>query len=133
MADFERTVTVMASADAAFAFLADPANLAEYVPPVTHLDTLAVEGGPEGDAEAEAAGEGPVHVATFLPDTAAGRVTWGQEGSDYHGSATVTPGTSSTSQVTIALHLRDDADAAAVDTMLDQAVRNLQRLLILRR
>ena len=133
MADFERTVTVMSGADAAYEFLADPANLADYVPPVTHVDTLAVEGGPDGDAEAAAVAEGPVHVATFLADNKARRVTWGREGSDYHGSATVTPGTSSTSQVTIALHFPDDADGAAVDTLLDQAVRNIQRLLILRR
>ena len=90
MADFERSVTVMAGADAAFAFLADPANLAEFVPAVTHVDTTAVDGGPEGEDEDEAGG--PVTVAAFLPDAEARRVTWGLPRSDYHWSAAVTPG-----------------------------------------
>src|SRR4051794_40762520 len=46
MADYERSTTVGASADAVFAFLADPENLAEYVGPITHVDSIAIEGDP---------------------------------------------------------------------------------------
>jgi|tagenome__1003787_1003787.scaffolds.fasta_scaffold20353722_2 hypothetical protein len=129
MADYERSATVGASADAAFAFLADPDNLAEYVGPITHVDSLAIEGDPEA---ADASEEGdPASEAHFLADTATRRVEWGFR--DYAGSATVEADTSSTSTITIRLHVRDDADPDAVRGTLDQAARTIQRLLLLRR
>jgi hypothetical protein len=129
MADYERSTTVGVGADAAFAFLADPANLDEYVGPITHVDSIAIEGDP---AEADASDEAdPAAEAHFLADATTRRVEWGRNA--YAGSATVEPGTTSTSTVTIRLHVRDDADPDAVRGMLDQSARTLQRLLLFRR
>jgi hypothetical protein len=130
MADYERSVTVSAGAEAAFAFLADPANLAEYAPPIAHVESIAVSGDPDEAAE-EGEPEDPRTEVGFLPDAAAGRVEWGR--GDYRGSASVEAGTASTSTVTFRLHVRDDADPEAIRTALDQAARNLMRLLLLRR
>ena len=46
MADFERSLTVGVTADAAFEYLADPANVAEYVGPISLLESIAIEGDP---------------------------------------------------------------------------------------
>jgi carbon monoxide dehydrogenase subunit G len=129
MADYERSTTVGASADAVFAFLADPENLAEYVGPITHVDSIAIEGDPAEVAasdEADAASE-----AHFLADAANRRVEWGRD--EYSGSATVEADSSSISTITFRLHVRDDAEADAIRGMLDQAARTVQRLLLLRR
>jgi hypothetical protein len=130
MADYERSVTVSAGADAAFAFLADPANLAEYAPPIGHVESIAVSGDPAEAAE-EGEAEDPRTSVRFVPDAASRRVDWGRDA--YAGSATVEAGTTSTSTVTFRLHVRDDADPDAVRGSLDQAARNLMRLLLLRR
>jgi hypothetical protein len=127
MADFERSTTVGVGADAAFAFLADPQRLPEYVATMTHVDSTAVDG--KLVVEAEVEGRQEAGVAHFFADAAARRIEWGRPGTDYAGSATVTPGTSSTSQVTIRLHTRGDANAPEIDRVLDQTMRNLQRLL----
>src|SRR6478752_5108944 len=66
MADYERSTTVGVGADAAFAFLADPSNLDEYVGPITHVDSIAIGGDP---AEADASDEAdPAAEAHFLAD-----------------------------------------------------------------
>jgi hypothetical protein len=126
MADFERTTTVGVGADAAFALLGDPARLADYVPAMTHVESLAVDGdlGDEADLEGEPADR----QARFVADPATRRVDWGTEGG-YHGSAIVTPGTASTSSVTVRLHFPAGMDVARVDELLDQTARNLRRLL----
>ena len=130
MADYERSVTVGVGADAAFAFLADPANLAAFVPPIAFVESIAVSGDPaeaaeEGEAEDEAT------AVRFLPDAGTRRVDWGRAG--YAGSASVDGGTTSTSTVTFRLRVRDDADPETIRASLDQAVRNLMRLLLTRR
>jgi hypothetical protein len=129
VADFERAVTIGVPADAAFAYLADPGNVAAYVGPISLVETVAVEGDPaeiaasdEADDEAE---------ASFLADAGTRRVTWSRGG--YAGSASVDATTASLSTITIRLHLRDDADPDAVRELLDATARNLQRVLLLRR
>jgi hypothetical protein len=126
MADFERSTTVGVGGDAAFAFLADPSRLAEYVPALTHVESIAIDGelGDGTDPEAGKAG----HQARFIADSATRRIEWGSGGA-YGGSATVTPGTASTSQVALRLHFGDDIDTTEVEGMLDEAIRNLRRLL----
>jgi hypothetical protein len=130
MADFERSLTVGVGADAAFAFLADPANLPDYAPPIAHVESIAVSGDP-----AEAAAEGEPEDSTtgvrFLPDAVARRVEWGREA--YAGSAAVEASTASTSTITFRLHVRDDAEPDAIRGALDQAARNVMRLLLVRR
>ncbi len=125
MADFERTTTVGVGADAAFAFLSDPARASDYVSTMALEDSTAVDGDPAVEAE----GYEAVAEARFLADASTRRIEWGLPGDAYEGSMTVSTGTASTSQVTVRLHLRDDVDAAAVDRVLDQSIRSLQRLL----
>jgi hypothetical protein len=127
VADFERSTTVGVGAEAAFAFLSDPSRVSEYVSPMTHDDSIAIDGDPEAADETDA-GE-RLAEARFVADAAHGTIEWGMPGDAYEGSFTVTPGTASTSQVTIRLHVRDDADAAAVERVLGESVRSLQRLL----
>jgi hypothetical protein len=130
MADFERSVTVGVAADVAFAFLADPANLAAYAPPIAHVESIAVSGDPAEAAE-EGEAEDPRTAVRFLPDAGARRVDWGRDA--YAGSAAVESSTASTSTITFRLHVRDDADSDAVRGALDQAARNVMRLLLVRR
>lgn len=128
MTDFERSTTVGVGADAAFDYFADPSRLPEYVTTMTHVETTAVDG--ELQVEAEATGGRGAGEVRFLADRAARRVEWGDPDSDYAGSIVVTAGTASTSQVTIRLHIRADADQAAIERVLDQAIRNIQRRLV---
>jgi hypothetical protein len=117
--DFERTFTVGVGADAAFAYLADPVHLPDYLPTVAHVESIAIDGA--DDPDAESTGE----PTRFLPDAGARRIEWGRPGSAYEGSFTVEPGTTSTSQVTIRLRLRDDAPAEEIERMLAQAARSI--------
>jgi hypothetical protein len=125
MAEFERTTTVGVGADAAFAFFADPLRITEYVPTMAHVETIAVDGA--DPAEADPGGGSDGGEARFFADAAARRVEWGRPGTGYAGSIEVAPGTTSTCQVTIRLHTRDDVDAAGVDRMLDETLRNIRR------
>ena len=127
MADFERTTTVGVGADAAFGFLSDPQHLPEYVSTMSHVDSTAVDG--DLHVEADVGGRHEEGDASFRVDGAARRLEWGRPGVDYGGSLSVDAGTASTSQVTIRLHTRDDADRAEIEQVLDQTVRNIQRLL----
>ncbi|MCJ7710679.1 MAG: SRPBCC family protein [Chloroflexi bacterium] len=131
MADFERSATVGVGADAAFALFADPERLPEYVPAIRLEETIAVDGDP--DAETEVHGDPDARETRFIADRGARRVEWGTPGGDYHGSIEVSEGTPSTCGVTLRLHLRDDAGPAEVNVMLDQTIRNIKRVLAVRR
>lgn len=119
--DLERSTTVGMGADAAFAVLADPLRIPEYVPLVTHVDSTAEDGTEPAPASAR--------ETRFFADATARVVEWGEAGAAYSGSMTIEPGTASTSQLTIRLHVRDDADRARTDAFMDQAARNLRRIL----
>jgi len=125
MAEFERTTTVGVGADAAFAFFADPLRLPDYVPTMAHVETIAMDG--EESAQPNPAGHPDITQARFLADRDARRVEWGLPGTEYAGSITVAVGTTSTCQVTVQLHTRDDVDAAGVDRLLDETMRNIRR------
>jgi hypothetical protein len=124
--DVERTTVIGAGADAAFARLADPLLIPAYVPLVAHTGSDAEEGIPgEGDARRpEGLGE-----IRFHADATARRLEWGDPGSSYWGSMTVTAGTTSTSDLTLRLHLRDTLDPARVEAYVDEAMRSLRRVL----
>lgn len=127
MADFERSTTVGVGADAAFAFLAEPERLPSWVPVMTLVEATAVEG--ELHVEAEVEGRQETGQARFVPDRSRRSLEWGRDGRDYSGSLVVEPGTASTCRVVLRLHLPDDRDPAATERVLDQAMRNLGRLL----
>ena len=125
MADFERTTTLGVGADAAFAFFADPERIPEYVPTMAHVETIAVDGDESTAMDPRERQE--ADEARFFVDREARRVEWGLPGTEYAGSVVVSAGTASTCQVTISLHTRDDVDAAGVERMLDEALRNIRR------
>jgi hypothetical protein len=125
MADFERTTTVGAGADAAFAFFADPQRITDWVPTTAHVETTVVDG--NDLAGPDLAGSRDRDEARFFVDREARRIEWGRPATSYAGSVVVAEGTASTSQVTLRLTTRDDVDAAGVDRMLDEALRNIRR------
>jgi len=125
MADFERTTTLGVGADTAFAFFADPERIPEYVPTMAHVETIAVDGDESTAMDPRERQE--ADEARFFVNRAARRVEWGLPGTEYAGSVVVSAGTASTCQVTISLHTRDDVDAAGVERMLDEALRNIRR------
>lgn len=119
--DLERSTTVGMGADAAFAVLADPLRIPEYVPLVAHVESTAEDGTEPAPASAR--------ETRFFADAAARVVEWGDRGAAYSGSMTIEPGTASTSQLTVRLHVRDDADRARIEEYMDQAARKLRLLL----
>lgn len=127
--DFERTTVIGTGADAAFTRLADPLLVPQYVPLVAHAGSDAEEGIP---ADGEAVPPEGLGTIRFHPDAAARRLEWGEPGAGYSGSMTVATGTASTCQLTIRLHTRDDVDPARVEAYLEEAARNLRRVLVAR-
>ncbi|HYH91605.1 MAG TPA: hypothetical protein VD763_00475 [Candidatus Saccharimonadales bacterium] len=126
MAELERSFTVLAGADAAFEFLSDPVRLPSYVPNLRLEDSTAVEG--ELDVDADLAARTGAPEAGFVADRATRRIDWGRDGDPYGGSIVVSEGTTNTSSVTVRLRTRDDADAAEVQRVFDEAVANIRRL-----
>lgn len=124
--DVERTTIIGMGADAAFARLSDPLLVPQYVPLVAHAGSDAEDGVP---GEGEAVAPEGLGVIRFHPDAAARRVEWGEPGAAYWGSMTIAPGTASTCQLTIRLHTRDDLDRAKVEAFVEEAARNLRRVL----
>ncbi len=127
--DFERTTVIGTGADAAFARLADPLLVPQYVPLVAHAGSDAQDGSP-GEGEAiQPEGLGTIR---FHPDATARRLEWGEPDAAYRGSMTIAIGTPSTCQLTICLHTRDDVDRAKVEAYVEEAARNLRRVLTAR-
>ena len=126
--DFERTTVIGAGADAAFARLADPLLVPQYVPLVAHAGSDAEDGAPGAD-EAEAVAPEGLGEIRFHADAAARRLEWGEPDAPYRGSMTIAAGTTSTCDLTIRLHTRDDIDPAKVEAYLEQSARSLRRLL----
>jgi hypothetical protein len=123
--DFERRTAVWVTVEEAFAFFAEPANLPLYVPAMTLDESIAVEGDPGADPDADA---GPARAeARFVPDRANHRIEWGTPSGDYRGSIELSQGSPNSTDVRIRLTVRDDADAAKVQQLLDQAASNIVR------
>jgi Polyketide cyclase / dehydrase and lipid transport len=125
MADFERSATIHAPADATYEYLADPRNIPDYVARMT----LAQEArGGHLHVAAEVEGRHEEGEAMFLADPAARRLEWGREGHEYHGWLAVAGMTGAeTSQVTIHIETHDDADAGEVERALDETMDNIER------
>jgi hypothetical protein len=117
----------MARADAAFDALSDPVRLPEYVPTMQLVDSIAIEGEADPDADLEERDGAP--DAGFLADRKTRTITWGRPEHDYGGSIAIRESTASTSDVTVTLHTRPEADAEAVGKVFDQAVSSIRRML----
>ena len=126
LADLERSFLVMSGADAAFDALSDPVRLPEYVPTLQLVDSVAIEG--EADADADLAEREGAPEAGFLADRKTRTMRWSRPERDYHGSIEVAEGTTSTATVTVRLHTGADADDEAVSKAFDQAIANIRRL-----
>jgi hypothetical protein len=126
LADLERTFIVMAGADAAFDLLSDPVRLPEYVPTLRLVDSIAIEG--EADPDADLAERDGAPEAGFVADRKTRTISWGRPEHDYAGSITLAEGTASTADITIRLHTRDDADGDEVSRVFEQAMANIRRL-----
>jgi hypothetical protein len=130
LADHERTVFVMASADAAFDLLSDPLRLPDYVPTMRLEDSIAIAG--EADADEDLAERDGAPEAGFVADRKTRTITWGRPDHDYGGSITVRESTASTADVTVRLHTRGDVDADAVARVFEEAVGSIRRLVLRR-
>ena len=120
----------MAGADAAFDLLADPVRLPDYVPTLRLEDSIAIEGEADPDDAAAMTERDGAPEAGFVADRRTRTITWGRPDHDYHGSITVSEGTSSTATVAVRLHTRADADEAAVTRVFDEAVSKMRSLVM---
>lgn len=127
MADFERSATIHAPADATYEYLEDPGHMPEYVAFMTeaqetpggHLHVVADVEGRREEAE-----------AMFEADSAARRLEWGREGHEYHGWLTVAGMTGSpTSTVTIHLETHEETDTALVEQAIEETLHNIDRVM----
>lgn len=114
-------------ADRAFDFLSDPLRLPDYVSTMRLEDSIAVDG--EIDVDADISERDGAPDAGFVADRTTRRISWGGAGGDYHGSITISPGTTNTAGVVLRLHTRDDLDLAAVTRIFDQTVADIRRAL----
>lgn len=120
----------MAGADAAFDLLADPVRLPDYVPTLRLEDSIAIEGEADPDDVASLTERDGAPEAGFVADRKTRAITWGRPEHDYHGSIDIAEGTTSTATVTVHLHIRDDADPAAVSRVFDEAVTKMRSLVM---
>jgi hypothetical protein len=125
MADFERSATIHATADATYEYLADPRHMPEYVATMTQAKE---QPGGHLHVAADVEGRHEEGEAMFLADPAARRLEWGREGHEYHGWLAVAGMTGApTSMVTIHLETHDDTDAGEVERALDETMRRIEQ------
>ena len=126
MSEFERSVTVTASPNDAFQFLANPSNLPRYVA------TMVLAEPEEGErlrVAAEVEGRHEVGDAQFRTNPAQRRVEWGgEEGNRYRGWLQVLPAGNG-AEVTIHLHVVRGEDEAEINRVLDETVENIAQIL----
>ena len=103
-------------------------NLPQYVPTMQLVDSIAVEG--ELDVDADLRERDGAPGAGFVADQRTRHIEWGRPDRDYGGSIDVAEGTTNTSAITMRLHTREDADPTEVTRVFDQAVANVRRLLM---
>jgi hypothetical protein len=103
-------------------------TLPEYVPTMQLVDSIAVEG--ELDVDADLRERDGAPDAGFVADRKTRHIEWGRPDRDYHGSIDVAEGTTNTCAITVGLHTRADADVAEITRVFDQAVANIRRLLM---
>ena len=125
MADFERSATIHAPADATYEYLEDPRHMPEYVATMTEAQEAP---GGHLHVAADVEGRHEEGEALFLADPAARRLEWGREGHEYHGWLAVTGLTGApTSTVTIHLETHEETDTELVERTIDETLGNIDR------
>lgn len=126
MPDYQRSISLAAQPEAAFAFLADPDNLPRYVATVVKAEPHA-----DGTVRiaAQVQGRHEEGDALLQIDAAGRRMDWSAPGdNDYSGSLQVAQ-TDEGCEVSLQLHLGRDQDEQEIDRVLDETTANIQRLL----
>ncbi len=127
MADYERSQTVEAPAEALFQFVADVGNLPRYFEWMTSAEPA---GGEAVRVTAEVDGREREGEAWFRVDRGTRRVEWGSEGpNDYHGWLDVTDEGGGRS--TVAVHVsteRVEDRPDEIDDGIDRTLGNVKRL-----
>lgn len=118
----------MAGADTAFDLLSDPVRLPDYVPTLRLEDSIAIEGEADADDETALAERAGAPEAGFVADRKTRSISWGRPEHDYAGSIVVAESTTSTANVTVRIHVRDDADQVAVTRVFDEALSKIRTL-----
>jgi uncharacterized protein YndB with AHSA1/START domain len=126
MPNFERTVTVSASPEEAFQFLAEPRNLPRYV---ATMSAARPEQGERLHVAADVQGRHEEGDARFSADPHQRRISWASGGaSSYEGSIDVSAADGGSS-VHIRLHVEHERDVAEINRTMDETVANIERLL----
>jgi carbon monoxide dehydrogenase subunit G len=125
MADHERSTTVNASADAAFEWLSNPANMPSYTPMMRSAERT--DRGLRVTADG-AGGTTTVRDVRFVVDERARQFQWHPEGSDYHGQMSV-DAEGGRSRVTIKVHVTPKADEAQAEQALDYVLGKIRQAL----
>jgi len=125
MPHYERSTNVEASADEAFAWLSDPANLPKYLPMMAKAERTerGLRVTPKGDG-----GEAKPRDVRFTVDPKTRRFQWQPEGTEYHGSMSVDEA-SGGSRVIIELHTTPGADEARTEQALDGVIGKITEAL----
>jgi Polyketide cyclase / dehydrase and lipid transport len=125
VADYHRVIDVQVSADQAFAFVADIANLPRFVP------TTRRAGAEQGQVHVDGvAGGRPYHDDGQIYIDADQRVMrWGSGASGYRGELSISESSDRQARIEINLHFRDgDAhtpDRQQIEQSLDASVQRL--------
>lgn len=126
MTDYHREIDIEVSADQAFAFVSNIANLPRFVPTTRKADVehghIHIDG---------VAGGRPYHDDGQIYVDADQRVMrWGSGASAYRGELSVSEGGAHTSRVAINLHFRDGdshvPDAQQIEQSLDESMQRLR-------
>lgn len=126
MPDFQRSTTVNVDPERAFMFLADPANLPRYV---AEMVLAQPEDGERLRVAAHVEGRHEEGDARFHTDPFRRYMEWsGEPSSSYRGSLQVSE-SGTGSSVTIRLHDERDENALEINRVLDETMKNIERLL----
>ncbi len=126
MPEYERTVTLAAVPDAAFRYLADPANLPRYVATMVLAEPLQ---GDEFHVAAQVQDRHEEGEALLRTNPSERRLDWSGAGdSSYRGWLQVGESEGG-SAVTVHLHTDRDEDADEIARALDETMANVEHLL----
>jgi hypothetical protein len=125
MPDYERVVEVAASADTAFVYLANPANLPQYIATMTAAEP---RGGETVHVAADVQGRHEEGDAQLHRDPTQRRLEWrGQGEHNYTGWLQVSPAAAG-SAVTVHIHSDHGDNEAEINRAFDETMNRIKRL-----